>query len=491
MRSMRWILIPILLIGLTQLSWPQENAPADLLTRAESRMRDATAYFHDQVARHGSYVWEVSTDLSWRSGEGVTTDTQGWLQPPGTPAVGRAYLAAFHATGERLYLDAAVQTAEALVATQLESGGWWALLEFDPAARQAWCYRVNSAERPPCDEIEDNEERNATILDDNMSQSALAFLMLVDETLEGGHEGVRDAIIYGLQALIDMQYPNGAWPMRSDHRVADARTLSSWRARMPSSWSREYVKPEGEVYILNDNLQRDVIRLFGLAHNLYGVPEYLAAARRGGEFLLRAQMPDSQPGWAQTYNADLEPIWGRKFEPPSIASAETAGAVDALLDLYQITGERRYLEGAQSAAEWLREARLSDGSWARFYELGSGKPLYFDTDYNLSYSAAGAPDHYSFKGEFDIPRILARLQNRVSEGAAAAPSPGPSDVPLESEIELVLAAADKEGRWVEDGKIRTDTFVHHLGRLARFVADARGRPIPDRTKLLPLPGTEP
>ncbi|MDZ5696501.1 hypothetical protein [Chelativorans sp. M5D2P16] len=446
-------------------------------------MLRAATFFRDRVARHGSYVWEVSTDLSWRSGEGVTTETQGWLQPPGTPAVGRAYLAAFHATGERLYLDAAVETAEALVETQLESGGWWALLEFDPAARQSWCYRANRAQRPPCTAIDGNKERDATILDDNMSQSALAFLMLVDETLEGGHERVHEAVVYGLGAFIAMQHPNGAWPVRSDRRVADALTVSAWQARMPESWPREYVEPEGEVYILNDHLQRDVIRTFLLAHRLYGEPDYLAAARRGGEFLLRAQLPDPQPGWAQTYNADLEPIWGRRFEPPAIASNETAGAVDALIDLHRVTGERRYLAGARKAAAWLRAVRLPDGDWARFYELGTDRPLYLDTDYRLTYAVDDAPDHYSFKAGFDIAPVLARLD-------AAGKDEKPRDIPTEAEIEQILAATDREGRWVGDGKISSAVFVEHLERLAGFVAHAAGRTIPDRTKLLPLPKAE-
>ncbi|MCT7376922.1 pectate lyase [Chelativorans salis] len=488
---MRWVLVPIVLAGLTQPSWSQTSTTDNLVARAEDQMRRAALYFSERVARYGSYVWEVSSDLEWRSGEGVTADTQGWLQPPGTPAVGRAYLAAFHATGDRRYLKAAIETAEALRATQLESGGWWALLEFDPVSRLSWCYRENRAERPPCDEIEGNKERNATILDDNMSQSALAFLMLVDGTLKGGHEGVREAVVYGLGALLDMQHPNGAWPVRSDRRTADALTVSAWRARMPDRWSRKYVEPEGEVYILNDNLQRDAIRLFILAYRLYGEPEYLAAARRGGEFLLRAQMPGAQPGWAQTYNADLEPIWGRKFEPPSIASNETAGAVDALLELYELTGKRRYLEGAQSAAKWLSNVQLPDEDWARFYELGSGAPLYFDAEYNLSYSAREAPDHYSFKGGFDIAHVLERMEDVGRDDVDTGKSPNARHGIPEAEIEEILATTDRQGRWVEDGKIRSETFVGNLGRLAQFIAHARGRPIPDPTKLLPLPTAEP
>src|ERR671918_2130059 len=95
----------------------------------------------------------------------------------------------------------------------------------------------------------------------------------------------------------------------------------------------------------------------------------LPTAIRAGEFLLAAQMPEPQPGWAQLYNRDMEPMWGRKFEPPAIASWETRRAIDALLDLYLYTGKARYREAAGRAAAWLEASQLSDGQWARYYEL--------------------------------------------------------------------------------------------------------------------------
>ena len=72
----------------------------------------------------GGYVYYYSVDLSERWGEGLATGDQIWVQPPGTPTVGMAYLDAYAATGEQYYLDAAREAAEALVYGQLRSGGW-------------------------------------------------------------------------------------------------------------------------------------------------------------------------------------------------------------------------------------------------------------------------------------------------------------------------------------------------------------------------------
>src|SRR5688572_4808374 len=71
-----------------------------------------------------------------------------------------------------------------------------------------------------------------------------------------------------------------------------------------------------------------------LAYHTYGNAAYLSAARRAGDFLRLAQMPDPQPAWAQQYNFQMEPSWGRKFEPPSLATHESADVIRVLVDLH-------------------------------------------------------------------------------------------------------------------------------------------------------------
>lgn len=459
----------------------ESPASADL-SPAEAAMLKAARYARENLAVEGSYVWLYdAADPASRSGEGITSLNQGSTEPPGTPAVGLAFLEAYEATGQTYFLDAATETAMALVRTQLESGGWQWLLEFDPKAREAWCYLVDrTSGRPDCGMIVDNKKKDATSLDDNISQSALTFLMHTDIALGGGHAAIKEAVAYGLERFLEAQYPNGALPFRSDARIPDSLTKSAWRARFPESWSRTFVPPSGEVYITNDQLMRDVVRMFLAAHQLYREPAYLAAARRAGEFLLSAQLPAPQAGWAQVYNSDLEPIWGRPFEPPAIASRETAGAVEALIELYQATGERRYLEGAASAHDWLEQSRLDDGQWARFYELDSNRPLYFDQDYKLSYEGDAMPNHYVFVSDFGIPAVLDRYR-RV---AAGTPPDGKRvdkgrGGPDEGEVERIIGALDAEGRWVENGEIASGSFVRNMSRLAAHVARQRGRGLPD------------
>ena len=84
----------------------------------------------------------------------------------------------------------------------------------------------------------------------------------------------------------------------------------------------------------------DMIDTMLLAHRVYQDDRYLDAARQAGDFLILAQMPDPQPAWAQQYDAQMHPVWGRKFEPPAISGGESQEILFALMRLYAATGEK-------------------------------------------------------------------------------------------------------------------------------------------------------
>ena len=105
-------------------------------------------FFTTQVATEGGYLWRYSADLKTREGEGRADEHTVWVQPPGTPSVGMAFLDAFQATGDELYLDAARQAGYCLVRGQLASGGWDYRLHFDAERRRRYAYRVDLRLRP-------------------------------------------------------------------------------------------------------------------------------------------------------------------------------------------------------------------------------------------------------------------------------------------------------------------------------------------------------
>src|SRR5690242_12188585 len=60
--------------------------------QAISAMKKAATFYRSKAAVHGGYVYYYLPDFSRRWGEGEATPEQIWVQPPGTPAVGLAYL---------------------------------------------------------------------------------------------------------------------------------------------------------------------------------------------------------------------------------------------------------------------------------------------------------------------------------------------------------------------------------------------------------------
>ncbi|MCS7254695.1 MAG: pectate lyase [Armatimonadota bacterium] len=473
MRQLRigMVLSAVLAMRAIAFGQPFEQRVSDAIMRA-------VQFFRTKVAVNGSYLWVYSADLKVRRGEGEATETQGWVQPPGTPSVGMTLLRAYEATGERYYLEGALETAYALTETQLASGGWDYRIEFHPERRKRWFYRkdVEVGERDP------KGRRNISVYDDDNTQSALRFLIRMDVTLKGSNAEIRKAVDYGLTKLMEAQYPNGGWGQIYDGNPPDLKKFPVMPARYPATWSRIHPGKGydfSRFYTLNDNVMLNNIRTLLEAFEAYRDAKYLQAARKGGDFLLLAQMPEPQPAWAQQYDFEMQPAWARRFEPPAIVSGESAGAIRALMELYLVTGDERYFSAIAKAVAWLRQSQLPDGQWARFYELQTNRPLYFNRRYELVYTDDDLPTHYAFKGDFGIPSLLRdfeRLQREGREGMLAALQRKPTAhelkrrlQALERQIERIIAAQDDEGRWVEDGQIRTHTFIRNVEVMAEYL----------------------
>ncbi|WP_062204885.1 pectate lyase [Aureimonas sp. AU12] len=461
-------------------------AAPDQMTAAPAvaAMERAGAFFRDRLGVEGTYVWAYSPDGSIRDGEGgEAPQLRGWVQWPGTPAVGAAFLQIHEATGDGVWLEAARAAAQALLRTQLMSGGWSYSIATQPDDFETWCYRSRAISPKACDRIKGNPERNTTVLDDGTTQGALGFLMLFDRADGDRDPAIRKAVEFGLERLTKLQYRNGAFfPFLKD-APPGAEVQAATLASLPADWSRTWVKPEiGPYFIVNDDLPRDIGRLFLDAYRLYGRPAYLKAAVRLGDFLLASQLPEPQRGWCQQYDARLQPVWGRKFEPPSVVSRETAGNLDFLIDLFGVTQDRRYLDAASAAGAWLEAMRLPDGSWARFYELATNRPLYIDNQEGLTYADTDLLDHYAMKSEFDIVPALERLKRTVAGEpvvlpvlwSGAAVGLGPAE--LGDRSRDLVRSLDSEGRWIDRGRIEGSRFVDAIATLSRFVVESRDAP---------------
>lgn len=445
-----------------------------LAKEAQATLEKATAFFRT-LSTNGGYLWWYSEDLKARGGERKATETQIWVQPPGTPAVGMAFPCAYEVTKDKRYLEAASAAADALVWGQLASGGWDYLIDFDLQNSQRWYRRAEMGLLSP-DEIP--KRRNSTTFDDNTTQSALRFLMTVQQLTNSPAQ--QQAIEYGLQGLLAAQYKNGAFPQRYEGKPRDFNSDPLKRAQLPPSYPHSFPhQGYGAFYTFNDNTIRHCILTLLDAYQRYGKGEFLEAAKRGGDFIILAQLPAPQTAWAQQYDFDMFPAWAREFEPPAVCSSESGGVVRTLVDLYLASGEEKYLQPIPAAINWFKRSQIAPNQWARFYELGSNKPLYFTKDYQLVYSDGDLPTHYSFKGKYDIPAVIAyyeevkrlgrdayleRQQQPLTSTQKAARRQA-----LEPLVRKVMAALDDKGRWVVNGRVESRVFQRNVQILCDYL----------------------
>jgi PelA/Pel-15E family pectate lyase len=468
------------------------EAAAPLAAETRAAMERAAGFMRS-ISTEGGYLWRYSPDLKTRAGENAATETQIWVQPPGTPSMGMAFLRMYEATGDRQHLEAARAAAGALVAGQLESGGWDYLIDFHPELGRRW-YRRSDVGRISAGEAA--KRRNLSTYDDDNTQSALRFLLAIADVTRGSSDSrdvqIREARDYGLRKLLEAQRPNGGWPQRWSGVPIDPKEYPVQPARFPRQWAREHPKPDYMgYYTINDNTHRDCVMTLLDAARRLGSAELRAAAVRGGEFLLLAQLPEPQPVWAQQYNPQLEPDWARAFEPPSVCSNESGGVMRLLVDLYLETGDERYLEPLPRAIAWFRRSEIAPGTWARFYELGTNRPIYGDRDGKIYYRVEDlSPERqtgYSWKGAYAIPGAMAYYeevkqagreatlkQRSAAEARARQPAQRAARArALEPRVRTLIQDLDAQGRWVVNFRggdwIRTDTFIANVRLLCDYL----------------------
>lgn len=447
------------------------DEPADLRAEVLATLKRAAMYYRETVASHGGYVYYYSLDLKDRWGEGKATPDMAFVQPPGTPAVGMAYLKAYAATKDKFYLDAARETAGALIYGQLQSGGWMQVIHFAPANRMGK-YRNGKG-----------GSVNNSSLDDDQTQAALLMFIRLDEALDFKDEKVHEAATYGLKGLLGAQFTNGAFPQIWTKTAAD---YVPKKAAYPEyDWKTEGgVKNYWDHYTLNDGLAGTVADVLIEAHRVYKADKYRAALTKLGDFLIDAQMPDPQPAWCQQYTYGMVPMWARKFEPPAITGSESQDAMNTLIKIARYTGEKKYLEPLPKALAYFKKSLLPDGRLARFYELKTNKPLYMTAKYELTYDDTDVPAHYGWK----VAAHLDRIEKALADAKAGAPVQrrGPDAKKLEAEARSAIKELDADGRWVSTYKseklvgqpkfadgfryISSEVFIRNVETLSDFIA---------------------
>jgi unsaturated rhamnogalacturonyl hydrolase len=231
-------------------------------------------------------------------------------------------------------------------------------------------------------------------IDNGATVTQLRFLARVGAA--AGRKDLEAAFARGLEFLLAAQYPNGGWPQYFPLR---------------DDYSRHVTFNDGAMVGVM-RLLRDVA---GGGSPFAFVPDASResarrAAARGLEFVLAAQVRVSGTltAWcAQHDSVTLVPRPARRYEPVSLSGQESVGIVAYLMDVAdEQPCDQRLAAAVEAAVRWLRAVRIegvrvrrvakadapggtdlevvddpgAPPLWARFYEIGTNRPLFLGRD---------------------------------------------------------------------------------------------------------------
>ncbi len=237
-------------------------------------------------------------------------------------------------------------------------------------------------------------------------------------------DSYRRAILRGIEYLLAAQYPNGGWPQYFPVRKgyyshitynddAMARTMmllwdaADGKAELPPLDEGLRARARAAVEKGIEVILKTQIRVDGPPSRGRQMP------RSGGAGKLTA--------WCQQHDeVTLEPRPARTFEPVALVSAESVGIVRVLMRVEK--PEPRVVEAIESAIAWLRAVRIGGRDrWARFYEIGTNRPIFAGRDAIVRYRVEEIEEErrqgYSWYGDYaatlinrDYPAWRKRVQ---------------------------------------------------------------------------------
>jgi len=282
------------------------------------------------------------------------------------------------------YASAEARTmADSVLRYQSANGGW-------PKNTD-----LGSSVPPVASRANASADLTASTIDNNGTTLPMQFLALM--VRETGEPRYRSAFERGIDYLLAAQYPNGGWPQFFPLREGYYSRIT-----------------------YNDNAMVNVLTV--LRDAAAGKPPYAfvdqarrvkarAAVSRGVDIILRTQVRQDGKltAWcAQHDEHTLAPAWARAYEPPSLSGSESVGIVRFLMDIEHPPPE--VSAAIDGAVAWLRSVAIHgvrleeftgvDGRkdrrlvsdptaaplWARFYELGTNRPIFLGRDSVVRYA---------------------------------------------------------------------------------------------------------
>jgi len=281
----------------------------------------------------------------------------------------------------------ALRIADNLLLYQRDSGGWPKNMDMGKP--------VNEADRAAL--AAQKKETDSTI-DNGATYTQLSFLARVFTAQH--QDRLRESFLKGLDYVLKAQYPNGGWPQFYPD-------LSGYY---------KHITYNDDAMIGVMKLLRDV----GAAKPDYAFVDEARrasatkAVEKGIECILKTQVMvnGKRTVWcAQHDEVTLAPAAARTYEVVSLSGGESVGIVRFLMSINDPS--QSVIDAIESAVTWFEQSELkgikwiekADASqpngidrvvikdpkgstWARFYEIGSNRPIFVGRDGVVKYSVA-------------------------------------------------------------------------------------------------------
>lgn len=306
---------------------------------------------------------------------------------------------------------AAKQLADAIVTYQTPSGGWSKRIDFARLRGPGGSF------------ASDDSWSWIGTLDNNSTTEQLKFLAAAYVAQHDTAHG--NAFRHGVEYLLTAQFPNGCWPQVYPLQGGyhDAVTFND----------------DASIHALQ------VIRSATRGDFAFVAAELRTRAQvsldRGIRCLLDTQIviAGRKLAWgAQHDPLTLVPIRARAYEHASVSGRESATILDFLMQIERPSPE--VVAAVHAAAAWFRAAAIHGFTyeprgvltaqpgagplWARFYELGSNRPIFSDRDGVIRYdlNEIGAERREGYLWYTDEPRSTLRRYDTWSRNHPPAPT---------------------------------------------------------------------
>ncbi|WP_119155104.1 pectate lyase [Caldimonas tepidiphila] len=402
---------------------PPAHSPAATKIAAIDAMRRAVEHMDQQVSYHGGYVWDYLPDMSRTWGEMEAKRTMCWIQPPGTPTAGHAFLDAYHATGDETFYRAAERTGLALIAAQHPAGGWNYIHDFAGEASLKDWYETIGINGWRLEEFQ-HYYGNATFDDAGTAVSSQFLLRMYLEKKDRRFlVPLNKAIGFVLAAQFKGGVADGGWPQRFPFVDNSISSMPQPNPQQIPPGARQGME-DGDYtrhVTFNDDVAGENIKFLLMCVIGLGRTDLVEPVHRAMECLRRLQQPAPQAGWGLQHLAVARdgrpagaPAGARSYEPRALATHTTDTNVKQLFNYFQLTGDRKYLEGVPAALQWLESCALTAQMKAEnpliasrthptFIELGTNRPLFvhrygsniWNGAYYVDYDHRNTPSHYS------------------------------------------------------------------------------------------------